>query len=239
MKDLYSWYQRWMACVSWVPINARCYNAFLVRLNRTIGWIPILIHVIYSCNRGNLQDWIDITSSFTFWCSRSLRGELICLQVVQMLTFLKRKSPKADENIRNIKADLVDAVDCCIEAAGFEFHHNYQRSLLKVSNIILDIKCAYSSGTILRQRLLGNAFWKTTMQIVSWRWLNLYAYWTLFEIIISVFRSLMLSMLLFESWNFGMLTPFIQVQTSYTRCSHRHIDPQESPFTGCSYCRLP
>lgn len=49
--------------------------------------------------------------------------------------FPKRKSPKADENIRNIKADLVDAVDCCIEAAGFEFHHYYQRSLLKVSKI--------------------------------------------------------------------------------------------------------
>ncbi|CDH59927.1 vacuolar protein sorting vps16 [Lichtheimia corymbifera JMRC:FSU:9682] len=50
------------------------------------------------------------------------------------LDHFERKSPKADENIRNIKADLVDAVDCCIEAAGFEFHHYYQRSLLKAAS---------------------------------------------------------------------------------------------------------
>ncbi|OAD74766.1 hypothetical protein PHYBLDRAFT_124139 [Phycomyces blakesleeanus NRRL 1555(-)] len=50
------------------------------------------------------------------------------------LDHYERKSPKADENIRSIKADLIDAVDCCVEAAGFEFHHHYQRSLLKAAS---------------------------------------------------------------------------------------------------------
>lgn len=29
---------------------------------------------------------------------------------------------------------MVDAVDSCIEAAGFEFQHHYQRSLLKAAS---------------------------------------------------------------------------------------------------------
>ncbi|KAI8887949.1 hypothetical protein K501DRAFT_174170 [Backusella circina FSU 941] len=50
------------------------------------------------------------------------------------LDHYERKSPKADENIRNIKTELVDAVDSCIEAAGFEFQHYYQRALLKAAS---------------------------------------------------------------------------------------------------------
>lgn len=50
------------------------------------------------------------------------------------LDHYERKSPKADENIRSIKAELVEAVDSCIEAAGFEFQHQYQRSLLKAAS---------------------------------------------------------------------------------------------------------
>ncbi|KAI9486646.1 MAG: Vps16, C-terminal region-domain-containing protein [Benjaminiella poitrasii] len=50
------------------------------------------------------------------------------------LDHYERKSPKADENIRSIKTELVDAVDSCIEAAGFEFNHYYQRSLLKAAS---------------------------------------------------------------------------------------------------------
>ncbi|KAG0177300.1 hypothetical protein DFQ28_006131 [Apophysomyces sp. BC1034] len=50
------------------------------------------------------------------------------------LDHYERKSPKADENIRSIRTDLVDAVDCCIEAASFEFQHHYQRSLLKAAS---------------------------------------------------------------------------------------------------------
>ncbi|KAI7862783.1 Vps16, C-terminal region-domain-containing protein [Spinellus fusiger] len=50
------------------------------------------------------------------------------------LDHYERKSPKADENIRSIRPELIDAVDCCVEAAGFEFHHHYQRSLLKAAS---------------------------------------------------------------------------------------------------------
>jgi hypothetical protein len=44
----------------------------------------------------------------------------------------EKKSPKADENIRSIKNELVDAVNACIQAAGHETSHALQRSLLKV-----------------------------------------------------------------------------------------------------------
>ncbi|KAI9248907.1 Vps16, C-terminal region-domain-containing protein [Sporodiniella umbellata] len=46
----------------------------------------------------------------------------------------ERKSPKADENIRAIKAELADAVDSCIEAAGFEPPFVYQKTLLKAAS---------------------------------------------------------------------------------------------------------
>ncbi|KAH3767787.1 vacuolar protein sorting-associated protein 16 [Pelomyxa schiedti] len=44
-----------------------------------------------------------------------------------------KNSPKADENIRSIKADLASAVDTCIEAAGHEFSLKTQRTLLKAA----------------------------------------------------------------------------------------------------------
>ncbi|RUS27513.1 hypothetical protein BC938DRAFT_483137 [Jimgerdemannia flammicorona] len=50
------------------------------------------------------------------------------------LDHFEKKSPKADENIRTIKTDLADAVDACIEAAGYEFVHHYQRTLLKAAS---------------------------------------------------------------------------------------------------------
>lgn len=57
------------------------------------------------------------------------------------LDHFERKNPKADENIRSIKAELSDAVDCCIEAAGFEFQHYYQRALLKVIFATFRLAC--------------------------------------------------------------------------------------------------
>eukprot|EP00003_Mantamonas_plastica_P023305 TRINITY_DN416_c0_g1_i1.p1 TRINITY_DN416_c0_g1~~TRINITY_DN416_c0_g1_i1.p1 ORF type:complete len:831 (-),score=270.28 TRINITY_DN416_c0_g1_i1:30-2522(-) len=50
------------------------------------------------------------------------------------LEHFEDKSPKADENIRNIKTELADAVDACIEAAGHEFDYNTQRQLLKAAS---------------------------------------------------------------------------------------------------------
>ncbi|KAJ3016348.1 hypothetical protein HKX48_004067 [Thoreauomyces humboldtii] len=45
----------------------------------------------------------------------------------------EKKSPHADENIRDIRAQLTEAVDTCLEAAGHELHLGRQRALLKVS----------------------------------------------------------------------------------------------------------
>lgn len=45
----------------------------------------------------------------------------------------EKRSPKADEYIRNIKTELVVAVDTCIDAAGREFEVVWQKKLLRVS----------------------------------------------------------------------------------------------------------
>ncbi|ORY47768.1 hypothetical protein BCR33DRAFT_677973 [Rhizoclosmatium globosum] len=45
-----------------------------------------------------------------------------------------RKSPRADENIRSIKADLTLAVDTCLEAAANEFNTTRQKALLKAAS---------------------------------------------------------------------------------------------------------
>ncbi|ORY21590.1 Vps16, C-terminal region-domain-containing protein [Naematelia encephala] len=49
------------------------------------------------------------------------------------LDHFDKKSPKADESIRSIRADLPSAVDTCIEAAGRETEVYYQRRLLKAA----------------------------------------------------------------------------------------------------------
>lgn len=47
---------------------------------------------------------------------------------------LEKMSPKADEHIQSIKADLPDAVDTCIKAAGHEFDVHWQKRLLKAAS---------------------------------------------------------------------------------------------------------
>lgn len=49
------------------------------------------------------------------------------------LDHFDRRSPKADESIRSIRADLGSAVDVCIDAAGREWDASWQRRLLRVS----------------------------------------------------------------------------------------------------------
>jgi len=46
----------------------------------------------------------------------------------------ERRSPKADEHLRNIKPDLVGAVDTCIDAAGREYDVGWQKKLLKAAS---------------------------------------------------------------------------------------------------------
>ncbi|KAJ3040033.1 hypothetical protein HDV00_011482 [Rhizophlyctis rosea] len=47
---------------------------------------------------------------------------------------MQRGSPRADENIRNIKMDLTDAVDTCLDAAGHELDQSRQKDLLKAAS---------------------------------------------------------------------------------------------------------
>ncbi|KAG0320863.1 hypothetical protein BGZ99_004280 [Dissophora globulifera] len=50
------------------------------------------------------------------------------------LDHFEKKSPKADEIIRSIRLELSDAVEACIEAAGYENSHQYQHLLLKAAS---------------------------------------------------------------------------------------------------------
>jgi hypothetical protein len=50
------------------------------------------------------------------------------------LDHFDRKSPKADDCVRSIRAELADAVDTCVEAAGRQSEVNWQRRLLRVSS---------------------------------------------------------------------------------------------------------
>ncbi|KAL8674990.1 MAG: hypothetical protein Q9168_000584 [Polycauliona sp. 1 TL-2023] len=58
---------------------------------------------------------------------------------------LDRKSPKADENIRLIRSNLLDAVGTCIQAAGQEFNVHWQKQLLKAASFGKSILDLYSS----------------------------------------------------------------------------------------------
>jgi Vps16, N-terminal region len=53
-------------------------------------------------------------------------------------SFTKR-SPKANESIRSIRPDLAKAVDECIDAAGQEWEPQWQRSLLNVRWLYVDL----------------------------------------------------------------------------------------------------
>ncbi|EJU02203.1 vacuolar protein sorting-associated protein 16 [Dacryopinax primogenitus] len=50
------------------------------------------------------------------------------------MTHFERKSPKADENIRSIRPELVAAVDACIDAAAQEWEPYWQKKLLNAAS---------------------------------------------------------------------------------------------------------
>lgn len=47
---------------------------------------------------------------------------------------LEKKSPKADDNIQLIRPNLVEAVDTCVKAAGYEYSAHWQKQLLKAAS---------------------------------------------------------------------------------------------------------
>ena len=58
---------------------------------------------------------------------------------------LERKSPKADENVQLIRPYLPDAITACVEAAGQEYSHHWQKQLLKAASFGKSVLDFYSS----------------------------------------------------------------------------------------------
>lgn len=58
---------------------------------------------------------------------------------------LEKGSPKADDNIQLIKSSMVDAVDSCIAAAGYEYSVHWQKQLLKAASFGKSVLDLYDS----------------------------------------------------------------------------------------------
>ncbi|KAI9340769.1 Vps16, N-terminal region-domain-containing protein [Zopfochytrium polystomum] len=61
-----------------------------------------------------------------------------------------KKSPRAEENIRNISGELAIAVDVCLEAAAHEFDQNRQTTLLKAASFGKGFLDTYDSEKFVR-----------------------------------------------------------------------------------------
>lgn len=69
----------------------------------------------------------------------------------------ERRSPKADEFIRSIRAELVGAVDTCIDAAGREFEVVWQKKLLRVS-LAIDVERNIADDVYSQAATFGKTF---------------------------------------------------------------------------------
>ncbi len=58
---------------------------------------------------------------------------------------LEKKSPKADDDIQLIRPNLVEAVDSCIKAAGYEYSVQWQKQLLKAASFGKSVIDLYNS----------------------------------------------------------------------------------------------
>ncbi|KAK5137309.1 hypothetical protein LTR08_000279 [Meristemomyces frigidus] len=58
---------------------------------------------------------------------------------------LEKKSPKADDNIQLIRANLDEAVDVCVRAAGLEYSVHWQKQLLKAASFGKSVLDLYNS----------------------------------------------------------------------------------------------
>jgi vacuolar protein sorting-associated protein 16 len=65
--------------------------------------------------------------------------------LLDSIELLEKKSPKADENIQRIKANLSEAVETCVRAAGQEFNIYYQKQLLKAASFGKSVLDLYNS----------------------------------------------------------------------------------------------
>lgn len=63
---------------------------------------------------------------------------------------IERKSPKADENLMIIGDKLKEAVDSCIEAAGYEYEVSWQKKLLRAASFGKSALAYYNSDKYVR-----------------------------------------------------------------------------------------
>ncbi|KAI8601749.1 Vps16, N-terminal region-domain-containing protein [Dissophora ornata] len=87
------------------------------------------IRIISSEKCEFLQKVPDVTESIF-----KIGSTVPAAMLYDALESFEKKIPKADENIRSIRLELSDAVEACIEAAGHEISHQYQRTLLKAAS---------------------------------------------------------------------------------------------------------
>ncbi len=65
--------------------------------------------------------------------------------LLDSIDLLEKKSPKADENIQRIKANLSEAVETCVRAAGQEYNIYFQKQLLKAASFGKSVLDLYNS----------------------------------------------------------------------------------------------
>ncbi|KAK0326189.1 Vacuolar protein sorting-associated protein 16 [Friedmanniomyces endolithicus] len=65
--------------------------------------------------------------------------------LLDALQQLEKKSPKADDNIQLIKANLDEAIDVCVSAAGQEYSIHWQKQLLKAASFGKSVLDLYNS----------------------------------------------------------------------------------------------
>lgn len=65
--------------------------------------------------------------------------------LVDAVELLEKRSPKADDNIQLIRADLPDAVNVCVRAAGQEYSVQRQKQLLKAASFGKSVLELYNS----------------------------------------------------------------------------------------------
>lgn len=89
--------------------------------------------IAFSSPKWSSSYFFPKASTFSVFRPGSTSPAAILYDAWELFT---RRSPKADELIRNIRPELASAVDDCIDAAGREWEPYWQRRLLNVSLLI-------------------------------------------------------------------------------------------------------
>ncbi|KAL8537062.1 hypothetical protein ACS0TY_012298 [Phlomoides rotata] len=87
------------------------------------------------------------------------------------LEHFDRRSAKADENLRLIRSSLSEAVEACVDAAGYEFDISLQRTLLRAASY----GQTFSSLQVVVMKYLEEFFFNAlhVLQSSYHKWLNI------------------------------------------------------------------